>query len=134
MTRHHEYAVGTPEMLKNDKARQRRSSERSEKIQRVMNGPVGFGLAVMACLALGVGSYKTFLAMHEEKRKAREAVLLEIEADCLGRGGTYTLTRSAVSYDAAYCIADGELLYMIDGLSASPDDIAKQFAFASIQH
>jgi len=122
MPRQHEYAEGTSQMREKDAERARRWKKRGDAIDyQLIRGPVGFVLQA-ATLIIFVAS---FYLMQLDAQNEREAALLDIETECLEQGGTFTLTRSAVSNDAAYCRMDGELIYRVDGLAGPVNEFEK---------
>jgi len=113
-------------MREKDAERARRWKKRGDAIEyQLIRGPVGFVLQAASLIVFVASFYFIQLDAQKERFAERETALLDIETECLEQGGTFTLTRSAVSNDAAYCRMDGELIYRVDGLAGPVNEFEK---------
>lgn len=124
MPRQHEYAIGTEQMLDKEAERARRWKKRGDAIEyHLIRGPVGFVLQAASLIVFVACFYFIQLDAQKERFAERETALLEIEAACMERGGSFAFSR--VSDDVGYCYEKGEkVIFEVEGLAGSPSEFA----------
>ena len=124
MPRQHGYAEGTSQMREKDAERTRRWKKRGDAIEyQLIRGPVGFVLQAASLIVFVASFYFIQLDAQKERFAERETALLDIEATCMERGGSFAFSR--VSDDVGYCYEEGEkVIFKVEGMAGSPTEFA----------